>query len=337
MCWPFWAVSSHLSRHSLGLPDMCISLGILPDGTKVPCRKCWQCRLNRVNDWVGRSIAESKSARASHAITLTYGRDEHGNEDHPRARVLTYSDVQKYFKLLRKHGYPCRYFAVGEYGSTKGRAHWHLIVFWHDKVPPHEMNERFQHKETRNGKEIIYWPHGHSVWELPGDGCVRYFMKYIQKDADDEQSQAHFMMSKKPPLGSDYFRMEAEKYVDAGLAPQDLFYSFSDVLDRKGRKVKFYLRGKTADIFLQHFVESWARKRPGRHLPNSDLVEEWLDKQVRPLLEKQADERAFGEMLERAENSRMKGVPAWMQEVALQGLFPRSLRDEMNEWRNEHG
>ena len=128
---------------------MCISPNTLSDGTQVACRNCWQCRADRINDWVGRCIAESKTAVASHAITLTYGRvhlstenDAYGDAEHPRAAVLTYSDVQKYFKLLRRHGYPLRYFAVGEYGSLKGRAHWHIIAFWQDKAPPHELNTR---------------------------------------------------------------------------------------------------------------------------------------------------------------------------------------------------
>lgn len=253
----------------VGGSQVCIALSRLPDGTQFPCRKCWQCIENRVNDWVGRCIAESKTARASHAITLTYGRDEHGKEDHPRAKVLTYSDVQRYFKLLRRHGFPCRYFAVGEYGSMKGRAHWHLVVYWLDAVPPHELDVRF---------DEAHWPHGVSHWTEPTPAAIRYNTKYIQKDIGVAERQGHLMMSKKPPLGSEYFRCEAERYVDAGLAPQDLRYSFDEARDKQGDKIEFYLRGKTADVFLEHFVRMWGVRRPGRPMPRSELVEEFMDR-----------------------------------------------------------
>ncbi|TIS17093.1 MAG: hypothetical protein E5X07_34615, partial [Mesorhizobium sp.] len=161
---------------------MCANPRHLPDGIEVACHKCWQCRENRINDWVGRCIAESKTARATHSITLTYGRDDAGIEDHLRAALLTYSDVQKYLKRLRKDGYPCRYFVAGEYGSEKGRAHWHLIIFWQDRVPEHELNRRFLQK---------HWTHGWSHWELPSYASIRYVMKYISKDIGVAERQGH--------------------------------------------------------------------------------------------------------------------------------------------------
>lgn len=247
---------------------MCISPGKLKDGTEIACRKCWQCRENRVNDWVGRCIAESMTAKASHAITLTYGRDQYGSADHPAAVVLTYSDVQKYFKLLRRHGYPCRYIAVGEYGTAKGRAHWHLVVFWLDKVPPHELDVRF---------EEPHWPHGVSFWTHVNSAATRYNLKYIQKDIGEMERQGHLAMSKKPPLGTVYFMREAERLVEAGLSPRDLLYTFDAARDKQGRKVEFMMRGKTADIYLDHFMDVWHRDRSGQKMPNSPVLEKRLN------------------------------------------------------------
>lgn len=252
---------------------MCLVPSLLPNGKEVACRLCWQCRERKVNDWVGRCIAESKTATATHSVTLTYGQGEDGDEDHLRAKVLTYSDVQKYFKLLRFNGYPVRYFAVGEYGSTKGRAHWHLILFWQDKVPEHELNVRFNEK---------HWPHGVSFWEKPSPASIRYVCKYIQKDMGKDERQGHLAMSKIPPLGGEYFRRHALKYIDQGLAPQTLEYSFDEARNRDGKKTRFIMFGATAEQFLGHFISGWEARYEAKRWPNSELVDEWWEAQALP-------------------------------------------------------
>lgn len=271
---------------------MCIAPLQLPDGTQVACHGCWQCREQAINDWVGRNIAESLTAKACHAVTLTYGRSRAGDVDHERAVILTYSDVQKYLKLLRRHGYPVRYFVTGEFGSAKGRAHWHIMLYWQDRVPPHELDRQFMHgrfdektgeqAKDENGDPAFWWPHGFSFWTRPTHAAVRYNCKYIQKDIGEAERQGHLAMSKKPPLGAEYFRRMAEQYVAEGLAPQTLEYRFGDVRRRKQdgteEVVPFMLKDRSAELFLEHFVTTWQAIRPGQHMPASDLVEEFMDR-----------------------------------------------------------
>jgi len=236
---------------------MCKAPQTLADGTIVGCRNCSQCFGRSVDDWTGRCIAESKFATAPFFISLTYGRDENNNPDHLRAAVLTYSDVQKYFKRLRKNGYPARYFAVGEYGSTKGRAHWHLLVFWQGDVPAHTPSTRWDQKRFAE----THWPHGFSVWEPLGAtaedtaAAVRYVCKYLNKDLGGAERQAKCQMSKKPLLGAAWLHHRAGLYVAQGLAPQDLFYKFADMPDKQ-----FMLRpgSAAADLFCQSFNDQWA-------------------------------------------------------------------------------
>lgn len=266
---------------------MCENPGRLPDGTEFACRKCWQCCERRIDDWVGRCLAETKSAVASHSITLTYGRDEHDGTDHLRAAWLTYSDVQKYFKLLRRHGYKFRYLVAGEYGSTKGRAHWHMLMFWYQNnrddgavVPPHELTttvaKRF-HNE--------YWPHGFQHWEAPTRRSIRYVCKYIQKDVGKDERQANLHMSKKPPLGDAFFKQLAAKYVEQGLAPQSLKYTFADVLDPKtGRRREYYMRETTARNFIEEYKRLWKLHRGGHH-PWSEVIAEHDDKTARQVVD----------------------------------------------------
>lgn len=283
---------------------MCLNPSKISDVGFVACRKCWQCLERKVDDWVGRNIAESKTAKGANSISLTYGYDRStGDVDHLRSSVLTYSDVQKMLKHLRADGYPVRYFVAGEYGSTKGRAHWHILLYWQDRVPEFRLR-----KDCYLWK---YWPHGWSYWDSMSAQSVRYACKYLLKDSEDEHAQMFGPMpSKKPPLGDAYFRHLAEKYVDAGLAPQDLFYSFPDVrrvphgskartksaLMAGMKPIQFLMRGKTAENFLEHFGKCW-RERYQDEPPASEPFWAYEDKKLKAYVDSitlpQFDRRGF--------------------------------------------
>ncbi|QCS36987.1 replication initiation protein [Tortoise microvirus 39] len=260
-------------RHGNGVTKkMCQSPNKLACGTLVACRECWQCNENRITDWVGRCIAETETAVRSHAFTLTYGRDEGGNVHHARSAVLTYSDVQKFFKLLRRHGYPCRFLVAGEYGERKGRAHWHGVIFWQDRAPDLPLRENYQHP---------YWPHGHTYWDDPLPSAMRYACKYITKD-NRKKKQSYISMSKRPLLGAQYFTDLAGTYVRQQLAPQGPYYWFPQVLARTdGKPVKFYMSEAVRDHFCQSYLDQWQARYPDRHPPVSQLLEEYEDRKAR--------------------------------------------------------
>lgn len=250
---------------------MCISPNTLIDGSKTACHKCWQCQEQAINDWVGRNIAESKTAVATNAVTLTYGRSEENAVDHLHSAILTYSDVQKYLKLLRRHGYPVRYFVAGEYGTKNGRAHWHIILHWQDKVPEHEFKVHAMEQ---------HWPHGHSYWDDSSPAATKYVCKYILKDMGDDARQGHLAMSKKPPLGALYFEKLADQFVEQGLAPQTLEYTFQESRRRKQdgsyETIPYRLKDRSAEIYLRRYVDTWASQRPEQKIPKSELVELFL-------------------------------------------------------------
>lgn len=279
---------------------MCVEPAILPDGTEIGCRKCWQCKERYVTDWVGRCIAESKTSAAASVVTLTYG-----GGDHERATLLTYSDVQKFFKVLRKRGYPCKYLCAGEVGE-KGRAHWHIVIYWKreplpvvDRYGNHIGNHklplmRLSGQQLWDGESDSYkpafdsrspvrfwstvWPHGHMVWDSPDHRSIRYICKYLRKAQDDHQ--AYFTMSKVPLIGAEYFEQRAKMFVEQGLVPNDLAYGFPEAKDRNGRPIRFMLSNTAAKLFINAFIREWRKAHPVGHMPYSPLIEDYLDKQA---------------------------------------------------------
>ena len=239
---------------------MCIAPTKLDDGTEVGCRECWQCRKRRVNDYVGRCIAESKFAKKTYAVTLTYDGDQGVN-----AVTLIYKDVQDFLKRPRKK-YKCRYIVTGKYGSAKGRSHWHIILFFQDNWPEVTSNKRVDWK---------YWKHGFSYFQEPDWKGFEYCLKYVLKDQTSRQSDSHLAMSKKPPLGHEFFQQLAKQHVEQALVPQTYFYKFGDVRDYKNREKGFMMQGKTRENFMETFINEWEAKYD--HEPLSEIVNDYYD------------------------------------------------------------
>lgn len=250
---------------------MCINPRRHPSGLRTPCHQCWQCIENRTNDWVGRCIAEKETSVATSVVTLTYG-----GGDTPESRFLRKSDVIAYIKAIRnktkdRPGYKVRYFYVGEYGSKKGRAHWHIVLFWQEQMP---------HRELRKNIQDEYWPHGYSFWDEADTASIRYAMKYINKNPEDKAQLKTLGMSKKPMLGSRFFAELAERYIAQGISPQKPFYKFRDVLDKHGKPVEFYMPPLVAERFIELYIAKYATLKPGEHWPHSDFVDKYHDKAV---------------------------------------------------------
>lgn len=273
---------------------MCISPSLLPDGVLVGCRKCWQCRQNRVLDWVGRNIAETETATVSYAVTLTYGRDWDGRADHLRSVQLTYSDIQKMLKRMRKAGMQVRYIICGEYGSDQGRAHWHGVFHFYGDILPQWEGEHLGWSQEQwdrvGGVHIREWA------SFDGDGefvdylgfvhikkatyaHTRYALKYLLKNTDDDQSQWKLAMSRNPPLGNAYFVQYAREIAEMGLAPQDLRYRFNvRTFSGEEKLMTFLLTRRMAEIFLSEYIQAWKEFHGDAARPASEVVdtfEEW--------------------------------------------------------------
>lgn len=248
---------------------MCLAPTILPEIGPVACRLCWQCQKNRINDYCGRCIAEQQHSDGVLVANLTYG----GGDDNPHAAILVYRDFQLMMKKLRKDGYKVRYIVAGEYGSKKGRSHWHAVLFFRGKVPDVPIE---QEKYTWK-----HWEHGYTFFQRADYGGFAYVLKYALKDLEQSVFVGHLAMSKKEPLGDDYFRALALRYVEQNIAPQTFEYKFGSERDKRGRRRSFMMQGKTKENFLKYYAAFHKEQRPGQ-TPPSGIVDEYWDKITPP-------------------------------------------------------
>lgn len=178
----------------------CISPITLRKGNALqtfPCGKCNFCLQSRRSDWSFRLNIEEKQSKTSHFITLTYDekhqpfRDTQDKETGEWYTVPTLHkpDLQTFIKRLRhanesagefitqsaQYGLytagdfqlwpPIKYYAVGEYGGTTFRPHYHLIIF--NIKPP--VLERIPQ----------LWGKGHTVIGTCEPASIHYTTKYV--------------------------------------------------------------------------------------------------------------------------------------------------------------
>jgi hypothetical protein len=111
--------------------------------------------------------------------------------------TLELKDLQKFFKRLRKlSDKKLKYYAVGEYGSTKKRPHYHIILFNANK-------EHIKLAWALNNKPIGNYHIGNV-----SAASIGYTLKYMSKESkipihqNDDRKKEFSVMSK--GLGSNY-------------------------------------------------------------------------------------------------------------------------------------
>ena len=107
-------------------------------------------------------------------------------------------------KRIRKKYGKTRYIATAERGELKGRVHWHVILYFYDKVPNIPKRSRQHWKQ---------WPHGHVFVDIPDALAIRYALKYSLKSSQyGETNTSAYLKSSRPPLGAEYFKNLALKW-----------------------------------------------------------------------------------------------------------------------------
>lgn len=301
----------------------------------VPCRGCWRCLKRRVNDYVGRCMAEAAYSDWTCTLTLTYApwekRGAPGEEYDLADKVVTPSHFQKFIRALRKRGHKVRYFVAGEYGEERGRAHFHCILFGIGPRPKWEIKDRaikLAYPGERDRAErascwpqevnfhMTEWPHGHVFADWSVDvRSIRYAAKYLNKR---EPGKSWFSLSKKPCLGAAHFQALAARAVAFGALPASFEYIPPGVQEDR----RYLMTGATRRDYLLAVMEGWQRSRP--------LEMERLNEWVRKALEKIMFDLSV-KVLEGAAMDLMAEDPEAAMQSYLDDLNERLERTRGNE------
>lgn len=164
----------------------CISpIYVRKAGQFVPCGKCGFCIKKAIDSWCLRIYHEIEYSSAAHFLTLTYS-----DEFLPTDGQLCKRDLQDFMRSLRKRNPGIRYFAVGEYGTERGRPHYHAVVF----------NLVDLDLVTKS------WSKGFVTGSMAYMGRIRYMVSYMALPAHEcrETVKPFRIMSRKPGIGAGY-------------------------------------------------------------------------------------------------------------------------------------
>lgn len=267
---------------------MCLSRrAITVNGLRVDarCNRCRECISDRVRDLTGRCYAEQKYSVGAHCITLTYGtsRNINGARDVDGAHVLDYTHIMGYLKRVRAAGYPVRYLVAGEHGSRKNRAHWHILLFWQEKVP-----DVPEHVMDAAGKARClsdpWWHFGHTHWDKVDQSTVRYVCKYLVADQLEPGTKVIIRRSTKPMLGAKFFDYWARRHVEQQLPIRNRVYRIAGSIEKKtGKLWEYYLSDAALEYVLASYLLQWKQVYGAdSHPPSSDLLDKYLDSIAKP-------------------------------------------------------
>lgn len=175
---------------------------------KLPCGQCIGCRLDRARDWSLRIGHECKLHAPNWFATLTYS-----DEKLPENGSLRYSDMQGFYKRLRKKIGKFRHFTVGEYGDQTQRPHYHAIWFGMGISDLQRFGGKSEMPTFTSALVSETWGMGHCLLGFVTPQSADYVARYSLKKVNGDLAAAHYNgrepefahMSSKPGIGHDWF------------------------------------------------------------------------------------------------------------------------------------
>lgn len=175
---------------------------------KIPCGKCYGCKLEHSRQWAVRCMHEKRLHDRSAFLTLTYAKLPPGGS-------LVKRDLQLFMKKYRKYaGTGIRFFACGEYGETTNRPHYHVLLLNSDLNDKRLLKRGDEFSLYTSQKLSQMWEHGHhAIGDVTYESCAyvaRYCMKKITgkiaKDHYQGRQPEFIVMSRRPGIGTGYFQ-----------------------------------------------------------------------------------------------------------------------------------
>lgn len=168
----------------------------------VGCGKCAWCRIQRRREWTMRISHEKDYYKETDFLTLTYR-----EEDLPEKNTLIKSDLQNFFKRLRKEiPEKIKHYSSGEYGEINERPHYHSII----------LGSNLQNKDY----ETI-WGKGTTFTGTVTSDSIMYVTGYISKKQFGKKSK-NFYGEKSPE-----FQIQSQ-----GLGLRYLVDNLNDIIER---------------------------------------------------------------------------------------------------------
>ena len=94
-----------------------------------PCGVCRECRIKETTDWSLRCIYELNSWDCASFVTLTFKEEFNQDKSIHKKELKAFFDRLSHKISYREEGRHIKYFACGEYGTKRGRKHYHAIIF----------------------------------------------------------------------------------------------------------------------------------------------------------------------------------------------------------------
>ena len=172
----------------------CFDMDVPPDYyIDVPCGCCQSCEKRRMFDFRVRLMYEHAAHPFSVFITLTFKEESlQLFKDNPNKAVCRFLDrVRKYF------GKGVRHWICAEYGSLKGRIHYHGILF----DVPKDLDTKLLEK---------LWKYGYVWLGYANPDTVKYITKYVTKSASCGKKPPRIISSK--GIGESYISPESVRF-----------------------------------------------------------------------------------------------------------------------------
>lgn len=190
------------------------------DPKKIPityrCGKCTPCLITRSQIWTGRILMEHKMHLHSAFITLTY------DEQHlPSGAKLSKHHAQQFIKDLRKKIYPrkIRHLTIGEYGTEKGRPHYHAVIFG---MSSEELIRILPTVWLKGSVEPNRFKPFGELTAKNARYIARYSTKKIHSTKLEGRPKEFQLQSRMPAIGDSYIKKIALVWKGSGLVPNHI-------------------------------------------------------------------------------------------------------------------
>lgn len=174
----------------------------------IPCGKCLACRVNKSAEWATRAMHESLYCDTGCFVTLTYD-PEHCPSDYS----LRKSDLQKFVKRLRitlqrkNLGAVRAFFACGEYGTKRGRPHYHILLLGWCPSDMQYFAQSYSGMPLYTSKLLEQiWGKGFCPCGTVTGGSAGYVARYSKKGMADNSGhrlKPFFLVSRNIPIFDD--------------------------------------------------------------------------------------------------------------------------------------